>query len=151
MTRYRYISSAVADDVAAADGEWVEQLSGQVGTRLPHVWLEAGSGAESGADSKAGQGEQLSSLDLCGPGFALLVGPEAADWSQAVQAVSRETGIDIALCRKGEWFDACELPADGAVLVRPDAHVAARSDRGLSPETLPGIVRALLSRTPAGF
>lgn len=78
----------------------------------------------------------------------MLVGPDAADWSQAAQAVSRETGIALAVHRKGEWFDVCELPADGAILLRPDAHVAARSDLDLRPESLPGIMRALLSRGP---
>ena len=44
----------------------------------------------------------------------------------------------------GSWPEQVALAAGGAVLVRPDQHVAARSDAGLHPDTLPSILDALL-------
>ena len=147
MTRYRYASSAVAADGSQApdrpDGGWVEQLAGRSGTRIPHVWLKSGA-------------REVSTLDLCGPGFTLLAGPDAADWDQAAERAGRETGLPVAAHRigpgtqlvpvDGDWAEANGLPADGALLVRPDAHVAARSDRGLTPDTLTGVLLSLVGR-----
>nr|WP_272948976.1 hypothetical protein [Kribbella soli] len=36
----------------------------------------------------------------------------------------------------GDWTERTGLAADGALLVRPDQHVAARSDSGLTPANL---------------
>jgi hypothetical protein len=49
----------------------------------------------------------------------------------------------------GDWLEQLMLPKDGAILVRPDQHVAARSDQGLKPGALLPIVRVLLGRAPA--
>jgi putative polyketide hydroxylase len=139
MNRYRYVSQAVVPD--QADGDWVDRLAGQAGTRLPHVWLDAG-------------GRQVSTLDLCGPGFTLLVSSNAAGWRSAAETVRAGTGLDITVRELGDatdladpggsWLKQVALPAGGALLVRPDQHVAARSDGGLQPDTLPSILDALL-------
>ncbi|MGZ0145851.1 aromatic-ring hydroxylase C-terminal domain-containing protein [Kribbella sp. WER1] len=97
MTRYDY----------TGDG-YVDELTGQVGTRIPHAELTDG----------------CSTLDLCGPGYVVLAGRDAPTYREVVPV------------------DRVGLGADGAVLVRPDQHVAARSDDGLSPDT----VRAFLPR-----
>lgn len=144
MTRYRYTSSAVVPDQASAadpDDGWVGRLTGQGGTRIPHVWLKSGR-------------SQVSTLDLCGSGFTVLTGPDADGWTQAAEVAARETGLTLAVHRIGPgaefvpvtdvWSGTVGLPADGALLVRPDAHVAARSDNGLSPQTLPGILCSLI-------
>jgi putative polyketide hydroxylase len=144
MNRYRYVSQAVVPDQAG--GDWVDRLAGQVGTRLPHVWVDAG-------------GRQVSTLDLCGPGFTLLVSANAAGWRSAAETVRAGTGLDIAVQEighaadladpGGSWLEQVALPVGGAMLVRPDQHVAARSDKGLHPDTLPSILDALLGCTPA--
>jgi hypothetical protein len=105
MTRYDY----------TGDG-YVAELTGQVGTRLPHVELSDG----------------RSSLDLCGPGFTILAGPAAPDYGKLVPVHRIGKGTELG----SDWLGRTGLPTDGAVLVRPDQHVAARSDGGLSPGTL---------------
>jgi putative polyketide hydroxylase len=144
MNRYRYVSQAVVPD--HADRDWVDRLAGQAGTRLPHVWLDAG-------------GRQVSTLDLCGPGFTLLVSANAVGWRSAAETVRARTGLDIAVQELGDptdladpggsWLEQVALPAGGAVLVRPDQHVAARSDGGLHPDTLASILDAILGCAPA--
>jgi putative polyketide hydroxylase len=148
MTRYRYRSRAVMPGQAdgdQADAAWVGQLAGQAGTRLPHVWL-------------GGDGRPVSTLDLSGPGFTLLVSADVAGWRSAAEAVRTGTGLDIAVHEigtagladpDGNWLEQAALPAGGALLVRPDQHVAARSDQGLRPDTLPPILAALLGRAPS--
>jgi putative polyketide hydroxylase len=144
MMRYRYRSPAVAGDTAG--GDWVAALHGQAGTRLPHAWLDI-------------DGRQVSALDLCGPGFAVLASSDAGRWREAADVAHAETGLDVAVhhidpsagqAEAGvSWPEQTGLPADGALLVRPDGHVAARSDGGLSPATLPGVLRAITAVTPA--
>lgn len=206
MTRYRYVSAAVAPgdpeigsgagtaDVVsgttgmagtsgvsgvsgvsgaqgAEGGTWVDRLTGQVGTRIPHLQLRSGPASEAGSESRsvtgsvAGSGsggDEVSTLDLCGPGFALLTGPNAADWDEAVETAGKETGLVLAVHRIGagaelveadedqNWAAAIGLPSDGALLVRPDEHVAARSDQGLRPETLTDVLRSLVGRSTPG-
>lgn len=92
------------------------------GCRAPHVWL---------GDPSA----RLSTIDLCGPSFTLLVGPDGADWERQVADARRVLGIPIACYRigsaglqdDGAFMRAYDVAADGAVLVRPDAHIAWRA------------------------
>ncbi|MGW4773878.1 FAD-dependent monooxygenase [Nocardia sp. NPDC004278] len=133
MSRFRYSSDAVSHR-AVRGVEWVEphvdRLTGQVGTRLPHVWIDAE--------------QTTSTLDLCGPGYALLIAGSAAAWRDAAAHAQRQTGIDIAVHGLAAEWNACTgLPEGGALLVRPDGHVAARSDEGLHPRSLTGTMRAL--------
>lgn len=96
------------------------------GHRLPHAWLER-------------DGKRLSTLDLSGRGerFVLLVGAEEARWRAAVTSAigagglaAEVVGIGPGLaCRdvEGTWADRREVGEHGAVLVRPDNHVAWRT------------------------
>ncbi|MEV5836619.1 FAD-dependent monooxygenase [Nocardia sp. NPDC052112] len=134
MSRFRYSSSAVSRKPADCV-EWVEphvdRLAGQVGTRLPHLWLDAELTA--------------STLDLCGPGYALLIAGNSAAWRDAAADAQRVTGIEIAVHGLGaEWGACTDLPTGGALLVRPDGHVAARSDEGMYPRSLVATLRSLL-------
>lgn len=92
------------------------------GCRAPHVWL--------------GQLDtRVSTIDLCGPSFTLLVGPDGAGWEKDVDDACKTLGIPIACYRvgsaglqdEGTFLDAYGLQSDGAVLVRPDAHIAWRA------------------------
>jgi 2-polyprenyl-6-methoxyphenol hydroxylase-like FAD-dependent oxidoreductase len=92
------------------------------GCRAPHVWL--------------GQRDaRVSTIDLCGPSFTLLVGPDGAGWEKEIDDVRKTLNVPIACYRigsaglqdDGAFLYAYGLRSDGAVLVRPDAHIAWRA------------------------
>ena len=131
-----YQSGAVIPDgtepPAVADSYSDYVPSATPGARAPHVWL--------------GHPEaRLSTLDLFGSAFTLLAGPGGAAWCTAAAEVERELGVSIDRYRIGEpglrdlggFTEVYGLGEDGAVLVRPDGHVAWRSATG------PGIVAVL--------
>lgn len=93
--------------------------SSRPGARLPHGWMER-------------RGESVSTLDLVAlDGFTLLVGSAGADWIEAAGALSIpircvQIGRDCA-DPKGWWESVAGVKPGGALLVRPDQHVAFRS------------------------
>jgi len=124
-----YQSSAVIADgteppeVADSYSDYVP--SATPGARAPHVWL--------------GHPEaRLSTLDLFGSAFTLLAGPGGGAWCTVAAEVERELGIPIDRYRiggpglrdLGGFTEAYGPGEDGAVLVRPDGHVAWRSATG---------------------
>ena len=100
------------------------------GARAPHVWL---------GDPEA----RLSTLDLFGSAFTLLAGPGGEAWYSVAAEVERELGSPIDRYRIGGpglrdvgcFSEAYGLGEDGAVLVRPDGHVAWRSATGAASGT----------------
>lgn len=93
------------------------------GHRLPHAWLTVA-------------GQRVSSLDLVDGGhrFALLAGPDAHAWREAASLAFATAGmplkvvtIDDTVDGGGQWRGLCGLQDAGALLVRPDNHVAWRS------------------------
>lgn len=102
---------------------------GGVGARLPHGWMPDG----------------RSTLDLvAGPGFTLMTcaagspagSPARSDtwsdaWSDAWSAAARARSVPlrvVALETAPDWWERCGLGPDGALLVRPDQHIAWRAD-----------------------
>jgi 2,4-dichlorophenol 6-monooxygenase len=80
----------------------------------------------------------VSTIDLAGKGrFVLLTGIGGDGWAQAAEAVSARTGVQIApfvigpgrevLDLYDDWAALSEVSERGCVLVRPDLHVAWRS------------------------
>ncbi|HKR47693.1 MAG TPA: FAD-dependent monooxygenase [Paraburkholderia sp.] len=126
----RYTSCAVIDDGtpfpnAARDPEVYYQPTTHPGARLPHVWVER--------DRK-----RLSMLDLAGHGrFCLIVGIGGAPWAEAAASLSAEFDVQLPVfavgyrCEYddvlGEWARLREIDDRGALLVRPDQHIAWRS------------------------
>jgi len=120
---YQYRSAAV---LGAPDDELparpVDQLTGQPGTRAPHV--------PAGRDGALG-----STIDLYGTGFVLLAGPDGGDWAAAGHAVAADRDVPLTVYRIGrdlteDGTSLCAahgIGADGAILVRPDGFVAWRS------------------------
>ncbi|MEO8242656.1 MAG: FAD-dependent monooxygenase [bacterium] len=148
----RYHSGAVVtDDQMEPDFDLDAELHYQPttwpGARLPHVWLFDEAGAKH------------STLDLCGKGqFTLFTGIGGEAWAKAAAEVGAELGVPVAvrlvgprrkyLDHTGDWARAREVSDAGCILVRPDHHVAWRSD-GVADNpaaTLRRVLKSLLAR-----
>lgn len=83
-------------------------------------------------------GHSLSTLDLFDRDFTLLAGPAGHAWTHAGSLVADQFRIPLHGYRVGEdgdmrdthqdWTATYGVTADGAVLVRPDGHVAWRAE-----------------------
>jgi putative polyketide hydroxylase len=146
-----YQSTAVVPDgtpASAIDDPVTDYLpSARPGSRAPHVWLMRGN-------------EKISTIDLFGPHFVLLTGSDGEAWRRAAQDVDASwpplmaftIGKDGDLSDPdGNWHQIYGIDFDGAVLVRPDGHVAwrSRSSQPNPTETLRAALDRLLGRTPA--
>ena len=94
-----------------------------VGSRAPHVWLEV-------------DGVRRSTLDLFGDRLTLLTGARGHAWSDAARSVAHDLDVPLGAVvvdglgvrdTSDRWLEAYGIEADGAVLVRPDGHIAWRS------------------------
>jgi 2,4-dichlorophenol 6-monooxygenase len=116
------------------------------GHRLPHAWLESG-------------GKRLSTHDLVAKdGFVLLTDPSGTAWVAAAEAAEEKFGVTIRAVTIGDggdyadvdgvWAQVREISEGGAVLVRPDNHVAYRaaSPVGDAREAVTRALGALLGR-----
>jgi hypothetical protein len=119
-----YSSGAVLADTMDERPQVIEPtMPACVGSRAPHVWLDC-------------DGERLSTLDLFGSGFILLTGADGAAWRDAARVVKTTLGVPLGAVTIGgaelhvesdDWRSAYGIDRDGAVLVRPDGHIAWRS------------------------
>jgi 2-polyprenyl-6-methoxyphenol hydroxylase-like FAD-dependent oxidoreductase len=84
------------------------------GARFPHLWLDLT--------------RSRSTLDWFDRDFVLVGGPQADAWAEAARQVSERTGITLQTRRidLAPLSDGLNLGLRGAVLVRPDGHVAWR-------------------------
>jgi putative polyketide hydroxylase len=113
---YRYRSAAIVDHESDADTSvLVEELRGQPGTRVPHVWVQR-------------RGERVSTLDLLGTGFTVFTGDE--QWCAAASSASAALGVPVTVhcIRSHEWAEVTRLAPEGALLVRPDDFVGWRAE-----------------------
>jgi 2,4-dichlorophenol 6-monooxygenase len=115
------------------------------GHRLPHAWLgradARSADAPLGADS---DDQRVSTHDLTSrDGFALLTGPDGVAWVAAAAAASEKFGVPVRTVRVGTdltdpdgvWAAVREVSDAGAVLVRPDNHVAFRAPGAVDDPT----------------
>ncbi len=115
--------------------------SAHPGARLPHAWLDP-------------RDSMRSSLDLIAyDGFTLLSFGAHASWAEAIADAGRDDvsqfriGLDAIPC-DAAWRETCEVSESGALLVRPDQHVAWRS--ASLPDRPPEALRAALDRILGG-
>jgi 2,4-dichlorophenol 6-monooxygenase len=111
--------------------------TGRPGSRLPHAWV-------------SGEGSRLSTLDLvAGDRFTLIAGRRGAAWRAAASAISTPPLRCLALGSDvpdadGAWASCLGIEPDGALLVRPDQHIAWRSAHTVAD---PGaMLRSVLGR-----
>jgi hypothetical protein len=94
------------------------------GSRAPHIWLRR-------------RGERISTLDLYDTDFVLLTGPRGQAWRAASRRAVEQLGMplhcysigaeDDLVDESDAWPRLYGVGVDGAVLVRPDGHVAWRT------------------------
>ncbi|MEU5403327.1 FAD-dependent monooxygenase [Streptomyces sp. NPDC005963] len=150
----RYASAAVIDDGTpyppfTRDPELYYHPTTHPGAYLPHAWLQYGT-------------QRVSTLDLAGGGtFSLITGIGGEPWLDAAQKLAVEYGIELPAHRVGErcdyddvlgdWARLREIAERGCLLVRPDRHIAWRSqDLAADPEqALRAALDVILARPAA--
>ncbi|MEE1769374.1 hypothetical protein PUR34_14760 [Streptomyces sp. JV185] len=135
-------SSGQVLDHGFAFSRWIRPVSGYhpngaPGHRAPHTRIRGPPGV-------------TSTLDLIGPGFTLITAADTPAWQQQADAaaaaacipvtVHRLDGGRLSQERPGTFHRLCALPATGAVLARPDGHIAWRA---ASPSAGPDLLHAL--------
>jgi putative polyketide hydroxylase len=121
--------------------------SARPGSRAPHVWLER-------------DGARLSTVDLFGRRFVLLAGRQGVGWWETARNMADGSRLPLDAFLVGDddglgdperrWLTTYGIEEDGAVLVRPDGHVAwrSRSRQTQSSATLAAALAGLMGRTP---
>jgi 2,4-dichlorophenol 6-monooxygenase len=135
---YRYREGAVVHDDDPEprfdrDAELFYRPTTWPGARVPHAWVE-------------GDRRLLSTLDLVGHGaFTLITGIGGDCWREAARHAASRSGVAITVVSigtrdgysdcYGQWKAVREVGESGCVLVRPDVHVAWRT-QSASPQAL---------------
>lgn len=138
---YQLLSAAVISDGTdapeVADPVMTYVPSATPGTRAPHLWVDV-------------EGQRQSLLDLFGPTFVLLAGSGGHDWlvvdHRFVRAylVGDPSSSERIVDPSGRFEDLYGIGRQGAVLVRPDGHVAYRSVA--TPAHPAAVIRQAMSR-----
>jgi hypothetical protein len=124
---FTYESSAVVRDSSSAlqmsDGDYAPNA--RPGSRAPHCWLGESI-------------DRISTLDLLGPRWTLLTGEGGELWRQSADAVTNQMGMPLVhrLIGGRAWRVLYGVDECGAVLVRPDGHVAWRQTTRVSSPAL---------------
>lgn len=121
------IASENDDDISVRPGKYIPTTL--PGSRAPYVMLEK-------------DGISISTLDLFEREYVLLVGEKAYRWEEAGHELSKKMHIPLKCYRvandgdlidkENNWLNAYEISSAGAVLVRPDGHVAWRCKDAVS-------------------
>ncbi|MEZ5557117.1 MAG: FAD-dependent monooxygenase [Pseudomonadales bacterium] len=131
---YRYSSRAIHEPAPIPEITDVcdYQPSWQAGAHFPHRWI-----------SKNGHTLALQSL-LCASRFTLLCGPTAGAFDSDPMIDQLRFGDDFE--DRESWEPLTGLPAEGAVLIRPDGHIAARFD-AVSAASVASVMNEILARS----
>jgi 2,4-dichlorophenol 6-monooxygenase len=123
-TRGLQLGFAYADGALVSDGSPEPRVenrvsdyvpSGRPGAHLPHAWIER-------------DGARVSALDLVPyDGFTLIAGPGGGAWTTTAARVRTIVSGRDFTDPEGRWAALTGIGRDGALLVRPDGHVAWRA------------------------
>jgi hypothetical protein len=126
---FQYESGALVPDGTArpAAANPVREFvpCGRPGARAPHAWTQR-------------DGARVSTLDLLPPDrFTLIAGRAGGAWIEAAAAIATPRLHCLAIGRDvadpdGAWSARLGIESEGALLVRPDQHVAWRSARAVA-------------------
>ena len=116
---FGYASTAIVSEEPSherPDGDY--HPDARPGYRVPHCWL--------------GDGEAtVSTHDVLGTHFTVFHGGASSAWEQAGSAIAAESGVPVAVrslahATRSDALELFGISPSGAVLVRPDGHVAWR-------------------------
>jgi len=137
---YQYDSDAVVADGSTPDPSSVTDYrpTARPGARMPHLWL------------RDADGRLMSTVDLPAGRFAVLAGREGRGWVDAARNLGLPAwriGSDLT-AEQGDFEKTYGIEETGAVLVRPDGHVALRTPAETTDcaRTLSTALREILGR-----
>lgn len=138
---FGYASAAILSEEPRTDrqdGDY--HPDARPGYRVPHCWLGNGDAT-------------VSTHDVLGTHFTVFHAVAGSAWETAASAVVADTGIPVAVrslagATRSDALGLFGISASGAVLVRPDGHVAWRQP-GASSDTTAELRTALLVATGA--
>jgi len=150
---YRYSAGAIvqeAGDEYLPLAQRPDQWKGQPGTHALHLVLER-------------EGKPISTRDLFGPHFVLLVGPDRGNWKVAARNTKDALHLPLDIYQIGgdagdlidadhRFCDAYGITTTGAVIVRPDGFIGWRSKtiKEGAEQELTQALSALTFRTTPG-
>lgn len=132
---YVYRSAAVVDDASPVPPHDSRRYwpTDRPGARFPHLWLDVD--------------RTETTIDWFDTTFILVCGPDAAGWESAGARLA-DAGAPLRVRRLPHLLGPLTIRRDGAVLVRPDGHVAWRAP-GAGPEAqLAAALDRVLARGP---
>ncbi len=149
---FQYASAAVVSDglPSPASSTQTYQPTASPGSRAPHVWLTNGRG-------------RISTIDLFDLQPTLLADAAGDSWRAGFAALAPATRSYLRLLTVGaggdlqdphrDWRELYGLERGGAVLVRPDGHVAWRSPTEVADPgaALTAVLRQVLALDPAAL
>ena len=131
---YRYASDAIYDPAPIREIVDVSdyQPSWDAGAHFPHRWVQ-----------KDGTTVPLQSL-MSANRFTLLSGPSARDIDNQPLIDQLRFGMDFE--ESESWSSQAALPETGAILIRPDGHIAARFD-SVEDKDINNVMNHILARS----
>ncbi|MGV9798133.1 FAD-dependent monooxygenase [Mycobacterium sp. NPDC003449] len=133
-----YTDGAIVDDGSPVPPYDAQRYwpTDRPGARFPHFWIDAG--------------QAESSIDWFDTAFVLVCGPDADDWQRAGELLASRSPVSLQVKRLPHLLGPLTIERDGAVLVRPDGHVAWRSrGSGTAEELSHAVDRVLAGGTRA--
>jgi tetracenomycin A2 monooxygenase-dioxygenase len=114
---YIYTDGAIVDDGSPIPPHDPQRYwpTDRPGARFPHFWMDVD--------------RTESTIDWFDTAFVLVCGPDADQWQHAGEALAPQVKAPLIVRRLPHLLGPLSIDRDGAVLVRPDGHVAWRAAR----------------------